>query len=74
MPLGKDQEMPAALLPLEGQGLPPNRPNLLLSILVLISIDFLGAIPTESPAEKHVSFLCDKVPHNLGENQTSETG
>ena len=47
MPLGKDQEMPAALLPLEGQGLPPNRPNLLLSILVLISIDFQGAIPTE---------------------------
>merc|ERR1719180_416213 len=34
MPLGKDQEVPAALLPLEGQGLPPNRPNLLLSILV----------------------------------------
>ena len=34
MPLGKDQEVPAALLPLEGQGLPHNRPNLLLSILV----------------------------------------
>merc|ERR1719278_2225300 len=34
MPLGKDQEVPAALLPLEGQGLPSNRPNLLLSILV----------------------------------------
>ena len=36
MPLGKEQELPEALLPLEGQGLPPNRPNLLLSILVPI--------------------------------------
>merc|ERR1719278_561083 len=34
MPLGKDQEVPPALLPLEGQGLPQNRTNLLLSILV----------------------------------------
>ena len=62
MPLGKDQDVPAALLPLEGQGLPPNRPNLLLSILVQISNPFM------MPA----NLVLYIIVTNLGENQTSQ--
>merc|ERR1719508_255163 len=52
MPLGKDQEVPAALLPLEGQGLPSNRPNLLLSILVRIRRQRPGdPIPMTDPVK-----------------------
>ena len=59
MPLGKDQEVPAALLPLEGQGLPPNRPNLLLSILVTIYNPFINAANLVlSPS---FLFNCDQV-------------
>ena len=59
MPLGKDQEVPAALLPLEGQGLPPNRPNLLLSILVTIYNPFINAANLVLPPS--VLYNCDQV-------------
>ena len=69
MPLGKDQEVPAALLPLEGQGLPSNRPNLLLSILVTISNPFI--IASNLVLLLSICTIVTKCS-NLGENQTSE--